>query len=301
MNTQLDPDTFHRLLQDATDGGPVQPPVHEDLGAGRRRLRRRRIGTGALALAAVAAVGLGATVVLPGDSADVQVAGDPGSAAHPGTGPGASEADLISACRDGGLSPRAERALFGSGTPSVHGLTRDGDATDLALLSADQKVWGQCYLSSDPEAEFAASTVAYRADRATPDIQFADSGGVECGRRGTGAGCADQLSTRILLKLPTEVATVRLRLIDGRVVSADTDEQGFVSLSATADTPDQPFAGRPKQVQFLTVYDRIDYLDADGEIIAAQASNGTGSGPDGEVVDGHPTLETYPPSLAPVG
>lgn len=297
-NTRLDPDTFHRLLEDATEGGPAQPPVRDDLGAGRRRLRGRRIGTGALTLAAVAAVGLGVTAVLPGDAAAPQLAGDPGRG-DPAIG--ASDADLVAACRDGELSPRAERALFGSGAPSVHAVTRTGDATDLALLSADEKVWGQCSLSSDPDAEFASSTVVYRAGRAAPDLQFADSGGVECGRRGTGMGCADRLSTRILLQLPAAVATIRLSLIDGEVVTADTDEQGFVGLSATVDTPDEPFAGRPRHLRFLTAYDRIEYLDADGRIIAAQASNGTGTGPDGDGVGDHPTLEAYPPSLLPVG
>lgn len=285
MTTELDPQRFHDLLGEAAGQQPGHRPVADDLAAGRRSLRRRRLGMGAGALAALMIVGgtgyVAAEQLGPDGSDDGRVP----AAAAPST---PADADLLAACRNGEATPAAIAALYDSGPPTVHVAARLGDTTQLAILAADRKAWGICTLSDADDAEFPADVQAFRAVDATQAASLPVS------LRYSQEDCFEddcaQTAMRLLTRLPAEVAAVRATLSDGTVHTAETDAEGFVNLQAVVAKPSGDADG-------FSEFSRIDYLGADGQVLAGQMWDGTGAGPDGERIEGLPLLAKYP-SLA---
>jgi hypothetical protein len=79
---------------------------------------------------------------------------------------------------------------------------------------------------------------------------------------------------------------------DGRTTTVPS-RNGYLVLNYIGDMPDGTSMadGLPPDFQGIS---RITFLGEDGKPIAAQALDGSGSGPDGEKIGDLPTLTRYP-------
>jgi hypothetical protein len=278
----MNPDTFHDLLDRATQDPPPPPAPGNELGVGRIRLRRRR--------AATAVAGVLSTVVVVGGGLAVTGDASPDRAEDPvATAPRAGDDQaLLDSCRHGNQSDRATSAMFGTGSPVVKNVVRTDYQIVAALESADGKYWAECWVHL-LSAEFSSGMTVYPSD---PGAQ---SKGVES--LGTsyslGPGCGlvdDDLDPSChtwflewVDRLPAEVGSVRFRLADGTSVTAAAQD-GYVVLNTLHDIGEAVTYDAQDGIDVGVPIRSIEYLDGSGAPIARQ---GPGH------ADGLPRLSAY--------
>jgi hypothetical protein len=230
-----------------------------------------------LAIGALAVTGVSG---LGGEGRAVQPAVD--------SGPPSSDADLLDSCRHGNQGDVATEKIFGSGTPEVKAVSRNPHQVILAVESADGEHWAECFIHLQT-AEFASGMTVYESTGRSTGTSFSYGGGC-----GLVDGDVDPTCTTFVLswvdRLPRAVASVRFDLYDGTsptVPSAD----GYVVLNHRGLLPGGPSAADD---MFASQIQRVTYLDAAGTPLAAQAMDGSGTGPDHDKVDGLPGLRAFP-------
>jgi hypothetical protein len=282
----LTPEQFKdRLDEDllrASAGEPAMPVPGADRAAGERMLRRRRAGQ------AVAASLVAAAVVVTGFAVSSRVGDDHGvevPAASIGRPPtGAQAASLLEQCSRGGANFRAAtRALYGSTDPAVVVTATSGRSTWAMLRSADGSTAGTCRLDADPDAEFSVVLSAWKVGSST-------LGAMSMGSFFCATPPCDQVTVEWDDQLPADVAAVRFELGDGARATVPTVD-GFVLLAATvrADPPydsADPDADNP--------FHQVEYLDADGKVLAAQVLDVPPDSPDAGRVGDLPLLREHP-------
>lgn len=279
----MDPDQFHDLLDRAVAHEPSGgAEASRAVAAGKRRLRRRRWGAVAGSTAAVLAFGALSVSGAPGlgrDDRGAQPAVDPG--------PPSSDADLLDSCRRGNQGDAATEEIFGSGTPTVKAVSRNAHQVILAIESADRQHWAECFIHLKT-AEFASGMTVYDRNGRSTGTSYSSGGG--CGLVGDDV---DRTCTSFVVSwvdlLPSAVSAVRFDLYDGTSPVVETRD-GYVVLNHRGEDP----KGRYDVTKMPSPIDRVTYLDAAGEPIAAQAFDGSGTGPDRDRIDGLPPLRAFP-------
>ncbi|MGZ8737510.1 MAG: hypothetical protein ACXWW7_10130 [Nocardioides sp.] len=154
IETLMDPQDFAERLERGFGFEPPHAPAEEDLGRGRRRLRRRRAGTSLAALATVGVIGAGASLVpgLLGPDSAPEVA--------PAAGGEITAAEIVATClrkenvnhyADGrSLSESAALRLMGD-NPELMTSAVTGNRTEATLRSEDGSYWGECQFRNAPE------------------------------------------------------------------------------------------------------------------------------------------------------
>jgi hypothetical protein len=289
--TLMDPQDFADRLERGFGFEPPHAPAEEDLGRGKRRLRRRRAGTSLAALATVGVIGAGMSLVpgVLGSETATEVA--------PAAGGEITPAEIVATCM------RKENVShYGSGRPlsGSAALALMGDAprlmtsavienrTEATLLSEDGKYWGECQFRNAPdngvknamgvyptEVTFPRTTVAgvhaYEPhdeadprlegtavvsvpDLETPCVEIA---GTESEFAAEMARCT-QFSIHWNDRRPADVAAVRVTTPDGVETWADV-RQGYVSFAYTGKmTPaiaEQAARGDAPGAQRIVFYD----------------------------------------------
>lgn len=291
----MTPHDFHALLDEAVAHAPLTRGIETDVAAGRRLLRRRRTLTAAgTALAAV--VVAGSLQAFTGGGPSVRDARDLPVAGSPTTLPATAAAELLRQCRDGNQSSRATAAIFDAGDAVVRAQVRTEHQVILAIEAGDGAHWAECFVHLD-RAEFKAGMTVYDASGTATDNGYTFGPG--CGLvDGQGdPGCATWTISTVD-RLPAEVAAVRYDLGDGASTTV-VSQDGYVVLNHLATLPAGASVDEMGQTHGFDPLTRITYLDGSGRPIAAQAEDGSGSGPDHERVDGLPLLRDYPSLRAP--
>ena len=277
----MNPTDFHDLLDSALAEVPLQDRHDADVAAGRRRLRRRTwLATAGAAAVVVATVGAVSAVA----GLDLRPGSDHGSS--PVAQAPSSRGDLLDSCRDGNQGEQDTQAIFGSGTPTVEAVSRNSHQVMLAIEAADGRHWADCFIHLD-SAEFASGMTVYDAGGRSTDTSYSFGSGC-----GLVDGDVDESCTTFVVswvdRLPSSVAAVRFDLYDGTSPTVAA-EDGYVVLNHLGQDP----AGVGES-DLRQPIERVTYLDAAGEPIAAQAMDGSGTGPDHERVDGLPLLSAFP-------
>lgn len=281
MTTQMKPTDFRERLDAALregDDPALGMAVDADITLGRRMLRRRRgaVVVGAAAMVAVAAVVGG----LVGSAADRDSQRPLVSAAP------SSADELLAACKNGDQSDRATRAMFGSGDPTIKVENRNAQQTVLALEAKDGLHWAWCWVDLKG-AEFPSGMEVYDATGTTPNSMY--SSGALC----TTESRCDRFTATVVDRRPAEVAAVEFWMADGRRTTVQSVD-GYIVLNYVGEIPEGSAAtpeGLP--VDFAPMK-RITFLDSTGQPIAAEVQDGSGGGPDGEGVDGLPSIREFP-------
>lgn len=289
----MTPQEFHDLMVAATTPEPPQGDVGADVLAGRRLLRRRRVGVTLGAAAAFVAVAGTAWAVAPGGDSAADRGGMP--VAPPTSAPAppanANDGSLLQRCREGNQSDRATAAIFGAGQPVVKAVSRNEHQVIAAIESGDGSHWAECFVHLDDQ-EFAAGMTAYDGTGTSTSTSY--SSGAGCGLVG---GHPDHTCTTWVVswvdRLPAAVAAVRFETGDGRSTEVPSRD-GYVVLNHQAPLPPGVHIDSGGSAAGLQPLTRITYLDADGTPIAAEAMDGSGTGPDHEVVGDLPRLSAYP-------
>ena len=153
--TLMDPQDFADRLERSFGFEPPHGPAEEDLGRGKRRLRRRRTGVSLAALATVGVVGAGASLV-PG------LLGGPDAASElaPATTASISPEEIVATCMskenvlhvqgDDYLDEAASQALMGD-APRLMTSAVIANRTEATLLSQDGDYWGACQFRNAPD------------------------------------------------------------------------------------------------------------------------------------------------------
>lgn len=153
--TLMDPQDFADRLERSFGFEPPHGPAEEDLGRGKRRLRRRRTGVSLAALATVGVIGAGASLV-PG------LLGGPDAASElaPATAASISPEEIVATCMskenvlhvqgDDYLDEAASQALLGD-APRLMTSAVIANRTEATLLSQDGKYWGACQFRNAPD------------------------------------------------------------------------------------------------------------------------------------------------------
>jgi hypothetical protein len=156
----------------------------------------------------------------------------------------------------------------------------------LAIEAADGQHWADCFINLE-SAEFASGMTVYDASGRSTDTSYSFGSGC-----GLVDGDVDESCTTFVVswvdRLPSSVAAVRFDLYDGTSPTVAA-EDGYVVLNHLGQDP----AGVGES-DLRQPIERVTYLDAAGEPIAAQAMDGSGTGPDRERVDGLPLLSAFP-------
>lgn len=284
----MSPDTFHDLLERETADAPAPRAAWSELTEGRRRLRRRHVVIGAAGLAAAVAVTVGSVLASGLGDADrhaVDVVTTPDPPTH--------VAGLLRSCREGNQSDRATRLIFGSGDPTVEVVVRTDLQVMAALESPGGRYWAECFVHLQG-GEFKSGMTVYDSSGTRPGYSW--SAGTGCGWSRTRAGTCDVWAVSTADRLPSAVAAVSYDLGDGTTTTLATSN-GYVVLNVLNPLPGKERVDKYGDVDFDAIL-RITYLDAGGRPIAAQAFDGSGTGEDGEVVDGLPLLKRFPSQLA---
>ncbi len=152
--TLMDPQDFVDRLERGFGFEPPHAPAEEDLGRGKRRLRRRRAGTSLAALATVGVIGAGMSLV-PG-----VLGSDTATEVAPAAGGEITPAEIVATCMrkenvshyaDGRpLSESAALALMGD-RPRLMTSAVIADRSHATLLSEDGKFWGLCQFRNAPD------------------------------------------------------------------------------------------------------------------------------------------------------
>jgi hypothetical protein len=284
----MSPETFHDLLERETRHEPpltVADPTSE----GRRLLRRRRLSQ--LGAGAAVLVLAGAAYGLADPGLDRATDHPTGPASAPTQAAPVSDAALLDSCRDGVQSEAATERIFSSGTPTIESSMRTDHQVVLAVQSADGRAWANCFVHLDAQ-EFDSGMTVYDASGTSTSLSYSLGGGCGLVDGDVDGGCRVWAATYVD-RLPEPVAAVRFDLGDGSTTTVDTQD-GFVALNVLrplpAGTTLDPMGDLPDQAAIS----RVTYLDASRAPLASQAMDGSGTGPDHEVVDGLPLLRAYP-------
>ena len=152
--TLMDPQDFAERLERGFGFEPPQAPAEEDLGRGKRRLRRRRAGTSLAALATVGVIGAGTSLVpgLLGPDSVPELA--------PAAGGQITPEEIVATClrkenvshyADGRpLSESAALALMGDEPRLLTSAVID-ERSHATLLSEDGSYWGECQFRNAPD------------------------------------------------------------------------------------------------------------------------------------------------------
>lgn len=279
----MTPTEFEERYAAALAHQPTTADGTADVARGRRLLARRRLATGASALA-VAVVAAGSAYVL----------NDRPATQPPPTAIGRpiDDAALLKDCHDGSAVQAGVRALFASGAPLVRSVSRVPGHTDAALSSRDGTYWAQCSVRSDPDAEFHANMQVYRST-GHQDVFESTQGGACPLKHGRPDPDCGSFYYSTIDHRPPEVAAVRFLMVDGVTRTVPTDD-GYFAFSYLAPLP----PGQEPDAFGMgiggTATKRITFLDAQGRAIAAEAQDGSGSGPDHENIAGLKRLGAYP-------
>lgn len=285
-------DLMERLDRSIGDGPPLGP-VDDLVRRGRRAQRRRTVVTAASGVAAVTAVATGG-VALAGSVEDGEPRQEtPAQPADRGTlttpSPDTGEtlpkqtlpqtpAEFDAMCSDATeSSPRFDRLIFGKGEPQL--MARASGSLEAYALyrSADGSHWGKCQASKVGGGVWSTMSVYGETadDSREPGTTTSDC-----------STCPVQDS--FVAVLPPSVATVRISYIDGATESASTND-GFVALTHTLQ--DVPKANR----EMLSVIRRIQYLGADGGVLAEFAAPGVSPTPGVATLDAYPARDDSQP------
>lgn len=284
----MTPHDFRNLLDDALTPEPPARPVSSDVAAGRRLLRRRRavVTLGSAALVAVA----GTTwAVAPGSGTSAtdrgaRIATQPSGGASPAPG-----TPLLERCRGGNQSERATRAVFGSGGPVVKAVAATDHQEVAALESADGRYWAECVVHHDAQ-EFASAMTVWEAAGRDRDGSY--SSGPGCGLvDGKVDPTCRSFSVTWVDRRPAEVATVEFVTADGRTTPVHSVD-GYIVFNYLGDVPPGT-SSDPMSWTFPPIR-TITFLDASGTPIAAEAQDGSGSGPDHDRIGDLPSIREYP-------
>jgi hypothetical protein len=270
-------------------GGPDLARIRRD-GARRRTARRLAAGGGVVAAAALVGVVLVGTSLGGNDTGArpdrdlVGVAPTAGATALP---TGAELDSLLAGCRDGNQSDRATRAIFGGGEPVVKAAGVTEHRASLALESAEGDFWAQCEVAQDKQ-EFAATMTVWPTQGTTTDSGYGFGPG--CGI-GTEAADCGTFAVTWVDRRPAVVAAAEFTTADGRTTRVESRD-GYLVFEYLAPVPDGMELG--EMGPQVTPLRRVTFLDAAGDPIAAEVLDGTGGGPDGERVEGLPSITAYP-------
>jgi len=278
----MSPEEFHDLMVAATTPEPAQGSVASDVAFGRRLLRRRR---------AVAAVGTAAAVVAMAGTAWAVVPGGGSSSSAPiasaHDGPPTTDRALLDSCRSGNQSFRATRAVFGAGEPTVEAVSRTEHQVIAALESADGDYWAECFVHLDSQ-EFASGMTVWPSAGQNRDSSYSSGPGCGLVDGHVDPGCRT-FSVDWVDRRPAEVAAVEFVTADGRSTTVRSHD-GYIVFNYLGTLP----PGRSADPMDLQPIRTITFLDASGTPIAAEAQDGSGTGPDHERVGDLPSIREYP-------
>ena len=265
----MSPETFHDLLDHATETAPPAPLPRAAVTAGHRRLRRRRLAAGAATTALAVVVG-GLWSALPGGAQDQ--ARDPGFTSV--TGP-VGDGQILDTCL-GTREPLetgegAVDALQASGTPRLMASVRTDAKIMAAIESADGSRWASCWIwrSTLERGEPRAGLDVYDAVEAT--------GGGPVSGWALGSGCVltetqrhgcDTWSLSVVDRPAAAVAAVRYDLGDGTSVTVPV-RNGYVVLNVQHPVPPGGSVDRHGEILGFDWGRQMTYLAADGTPIAA--------------------------------
>lgn len=295
--TLMDPQDFAERLQRGFGLEPPHAPAEEDLGRGRRRLRRRRAGTSLAALATVGVIGAGVSLVpgLLGPDSATEVA--PAAAGE------ITPAEIVATClrkenvshyADGrSLSESAALALMGD-KPTLMTSAVIDDRSHATLRSGNGKYWGMCQFRNAPDNGVKNAMGVYSTDVSFPRAQVAGVDAYEPADQGDPRLVAQvdptvpQLETPCVNvteseaefaaaearcpeftmhwndRRPTDVAAVRVTTPDGVSSWADV-RRGYLSFAYTGEmTPEiaeQVARGDAPGAR------RIVFYDKDGNVL----------------------------------
>ena len=251
---------------------------------GRRHRLTRRAGGTAAGLAAAAAV---AGIVLGGQSLLDQESPDSDRVA---VAPRTDEA-LLEQCRNGNQSEEYTELLYGSGTPVIKAQGRTSHKISLAIESADGKTWGDCFIHLDDQ-EFASGIEVHptAGEAMGSSMSYGPGCGLVDGE--TDPSCTT-FSVSKVERRPLEVAAVEFVTADGVTTTVRTQD-GYYAFEYLGDLPPgTAMTGEGLPMRFEPVQ-RITFLDNSGAPIAAEAQDGSGTGPDRNRIGDLPLLTTYP-------
>lgn len=288
----MTPNDFQTLLRDAVAHEPPSGSVAGDVALGRRLLRRRRwlsaAGAAAVVLATAGTVNAVAHDGSSRTSSHVPAATQAPTAAASPTPDGAH---LLRSCRNGNASDRAVGLIFGSGTPTVKAVNRTSHQVLLAIESGDGSHWAECFIHLDNQ-EFASGMTVYDSSGRSTETSYSFGPGCGLVDNGVDASCKT-FAVGWVDRRPAEVAGVEFAMGDGTTTTVESPD-GYVVLNYLAELPAGTEMGEYGLPGDFQPFHRITFLDADGNPIAAEAQDGSGSGPDGERVGDLPLLSAFP-------
>jgi hypothetical protein len=258
----MSPETFHDLLDRATQTAPPAPLPRAAVTAGHGRLRRRRLGAASGTAALALSVG-GLWAVLPD--------GTPDAGRDPGIARSVKDAQILDTCLDSGRGRPAEAALLASGQPTLEASARTDVKIQAAISSADGSLWASCWIWQLPQAggELTAGMDVFEA------VQSSDGG--PAGGFAFGTGCSvpetqqhgcDTWSLSLVDRLPAAVAAVRYDLGDGTTVTVPT-YSGYVVLNVQHPVPPGGRVSHQGDIVGFNFGRKMTYLAADGTPLAA--------------------------------
>ena len=264
-------------------GSPDLPRIRRE---GRRHRTVRRAGGAAAGLAAAAAV----TGIALGGQALLQDDGSGQDGDRVATAP-RSDPQLLEQCRNGNQSETTTDLLFGSGTPVIKAQGRTTHQVSLAIESADGKFWGSCFVHLDNQ-EFSSGIEVYPAAGESTSSMMSFGPGCGLVDNDVDPSCTTFAVSKVERR-PPEVAAVEFLTADGETTTVRTHD-GYYVFEYLGELPSGTSIGpEGLPMKFMPV-ERITFLDGSGTPIAAEAQDGSGSGPDKDKVDDLPPLTTYP-------
>jgi hypothetical protein len=281
----MTPHDFRALLDDALSPEPPARPVSSDVAAGRRLLRRRRavVTLGSAALVAVAGT---AWAMAPGSGTSATDHGT-GIATQPSSP--TTDASLLDRCRDGNQSERATAAIFGADDPVVKAVSRTEHQVLLAIESGDGSHWAECFVHLDNQ-EFASGMTVWDASGRDRDSSYSFGPGCGLADGGVDPDCRT-FSVSWVDRRPAAVAAVEFVTGDDRTTTVRSRD-GYIVFNHLGAVP--PGAPRDPMSWTFPPIRTITFLDASGRPIAAEAQDGSGSGPDHERIGDLPSIREYP-------
>ena len=262
-------------------GGPDLDRIRRE---GRRhRLTRRAGGTaaGLTAAAAVAGIALGGQSLLDREPVEPDRA-----ASAPRT-----DDELLEQCRNGNQSDEYTELLFGSGTPVIKAEGRTSHKISLAIESADGKTWGDCFIHLDNQ-EFASGIEVYPTAGETMSSSMSYGPGCGLVDGGIDPSCTT-FSVSKVERRPLEVAAVEFVTADGETTTVRTQD-GYYVFEYLGDLPPGTTMNSGGLPMRFEPVQRITFLDESGTPIAAEAQDGSGTGPDRNRIGDLPLLTAYP-------
>lgn len=282
MNPGMSPADFRERLNEALGDVDLTVTTAELTAFERRgrtllRRRRARVGVGAGVLAA--------GLVAGGLFVPVSTRAQPVATTTPATAPTSADEDLLAECRSGTQSARATRIMFAGGDPVVKAVGKTDSSIAVALEAVDGEHWAHCWLDADGD-DYATGMAVYDSTGDDPNPHSWAAGYVDVDQSGSG------FSITLVDRRPTEVAAVRFLTADGREPTVKTID-GYVAFSHDGEIPATAPESDPQAPDFLPII-RMTFLDSRNEPIAAAVLDGSGEGPEHDLVDGLPSITRFP-------